>query len=309
MGNEARVTDPFEYITVEANGIDFRVGTTGDGDRFALCLHGFPETGLAWRNQVGTLVSRGWRMWSPDLRGYGGSDTPRRMADYTVEILMDDVAALMERAGAAEAREVMLMAHDWGAVVAWLVAMRRRVDLDRLVIMNVPHPACFRREITHLRQLRRSWYAAFFQIPWLPEVALTARGGRAVRRAILDSSVHPRRWETEVLDTYVDNVLRPGGAKAMIDYYRALIRGGGARRQARLGYPVIDTPTLMIWGEQDVALDLATIRGTDAYVAELELHTIADSGHFVQTDAAEEVDRILGGWLDRDPASSTPDER
>src|ERR1700733_2012746 len=147
---------------VEANGMRFEVLEEGAGDRLALCLHGFPEHAVSWRHQMPVLVGMGYRVWAVNQRGYGRSSRPGQVADYALHHLIDDVAALIDASGA---RSVTLIGHDWGAMVAWCVAATRKRPLERLVIMNVPHPLCFRAALKHWRQRRKSWYMAFFQLP------------------------------------------------------------------------------------------------------------------------------------------------
>ncbi len=135
-------------IEVKTDGLRFHVLEAGAGDRLALCLHGFPELGFSWRYQLPLLAELGFRAWAPDLRGYGGSDRPQGMHEYAIERLMDDVASLIDASGA---RETVLIAHDWGGVIAWYFALRRIRPLSRLVVMNLPHPAVFE------RALRSGW--------------------------------------------------------------------------------------------------------------------------------------------------------
>ncbi len=293
--------DEIRHRRIRAGELEFHVAECGAGERLALCLHGFPESWYSWRYQLPLLARLGWRAWAPDLRGYGESERPARMQDYAIERLMEDVAQLIDASGA---RETMLLAHDWGAIIAWYFAMRKLRPLSRLVIMNVPHPAPLARELRRMRQLRRSWYAVFFQLPWLPDRLLAARGARAVGQAILRSSCDPSRFPAEVLAEYQRAASRPGATTAMLNYYRALVRGGGGRRQERLGYPVIETPTLMIWGEEDVALTKETTLGTEAYVRDLTLHYLPGVSHWVQQEAPERVNALLEAWLARAPGTT-----
>lgn len=279
---------------VRAGDLGFHVASCGEGDRLALCLHGFPESWFSWRFQLPLLARLGWRAWAPDLRGYGETDRPARMQDYAIELLMQDVANLIDASGA---RETMLLAHDWGAAIAWLFAMRRLRPLSRLVIMNVPHPVPMTRELRTLRQLRRSWYIAFFQIPWLPERILGANGARAIGDAILHSSCDRSRFPDEVLDVYRRAAAPPGALTAMLNYYRAIVRGGGGERQRALGFPVIETPTLMLWGEQDVALSKETTYGTEEHVRDLTIRYLPGVSHWVQQEAPESVNAMLEAWL------------
>jgi pimeloyl-ACP methyl ester carboxylesterase len=206
---------------------------------------------------------------------------------------MDDVAGLIDASGC---RRVMLLAHDWGAIVAWYFAMRRLRALERLVILNVPHPGNWSRAGRSARQLLRSWYIYFFQLPGLPELMLTRGARRALDGMFRKGTLHPENFPDELLETYRRAWLAPGAARAMIDYYRALARGG-AKRQRALGFPVIETPTLMLWGERDLALTKQTTYGTERFVKDLTLRYLPEASHFVQQDAWQEVNALLEAWL------------
>ncbi len=273
-------------LLVEANGLRFEVLEQGTGDRLALCLHGFPEHAVSWRHQMPVLAALGYRVWAPNQRGYGRSSRPARVADYAMPALLDDVAALIDASGA---RSVVLIGHDWGAMVAWHFAAGRVRPLERLVIMNVPHPLCFGAALRHWRQARRSWYIAFFQLPWLPERLLSASGGAAVRRMFA-----PLALPDAVMATYAGQVAEPGAATAMLNWYRA----------ARLRSPrtpdmrrVIEVPTLLVWGEDDVALDLSCLDGTERHVRDLTLRRLPGVSHWVQQDAPAAVNRLLQDFL------------
>jgi pimeloyl-ACP methyl ester carboxylesterase len=295
------MTDPgIRHEHVQANGLRFHVAAVGPsgGDRLALCLHGFPESWFSWRHQLPLLARLGYRAWAPDLRGYGDTDRPARMQDYAIENLLADVAGLIDASGA---RETVLLAHDWGAVIAWYFAMRRTRPLAKLVICNVPHPAPMARELRHWRQLRRSWYAVFFQLPWLADRLLAANGARLVGRAFRDSAVDASRFPDDVLRVYREAASTPGATTAMLNYYRALVRGGGGRRQASLGFPKIETPTLLVWGEEDVALTKETTYGTDAYVSDLTVRYLPGVSHWVQQEAPESVNAMIEAFLGGQP--------
>jgi len=299
----AAVAPEIRHQSVRANGLRFHVASCGAGDRLALCLHGFPESWYSWRHQLPVLARLGYRAWAPDLRGYGESDRPARVAEYAIERLLEDVAGLIDAAGA---RETVLLAHDWGAVIAWYFAMRRLRPLQRLVIMNVPHPAPMARALRGFAQLRRSWYVLFFQLPWLPELALRARGAALVGRAFREMAVDKSRFPESVLQVYRENALRPGAARAMVSYYRALVRGGGGERQRRLGYPMIDVPTLLVWGEEDAALGRETTYGTEAHVRDLTVRYLPGVSHWVQQEAPESVNAMLEAWLTGRPVPQHP---
>jgi epoxide hydrolase 4 len=287
--------DPATRISVrmiEANGQTFELAECGTGDRLALCLHGFPELNFSWRYQMPLLAAKGYRVWAPNLRGYGASSKPEGVRAYALDHLTQDVAALIDASGA---KEVMLIAHDWGAIVAWAFAIQKLRPLSRLVIMNVPHPMVGMREIRKWRQFWKSWYIFFFQLPCLPEMMIGARGARAIKGAFYNMAVDKARFPREVLDVYAKAALRPGALTSMINYYRALVRH---RDTVDLGDGRIDVPTLMIWGEEDPALNIHCTEGTEQWVPNLTLHRLPGVSHWVQQEAPETVNAILGEWLD-----------
>lgn len=277
---------------IDANGLSFAVDEAGKGDRVAILLHGFPESRFSWRHQIPLLAAMGWRVIAPDLRGYGESSRPPYKSDYAIGHLVDDVAALFEASGA---RQRLLIGHDWGAAIAWAFALDKRLPLDGLVIMNVPHPAVLGRVMkASWRQPLRSWYMGFFQLPALPEAMMTARGARAIGQAFVGMAVDKSRFPPAVTDVYRRNALIPGAMTAMINYYRAntdMLRRWGATP------PVIEVPTLMIWGEADSALGIENTEGYEPYVRDFRLHRLPGVSHWVQQEAPEAVNAILSGWL------------
>ena len=290
------MTAAIRTAMVNANGLIFEVDQCGDGEKFALLLHGFPESKFSWRYQLPLLASLGYTAWAPNLRGYGKSSRPLGIPAYHIDNLVADAAGLIDAAGA---KETLLIAHDWGAVIAWQFAIRKARPLSRLIIMNVPHPACMARELRTWRQLRKSWYVFFFQLPWLPERVLTTKGAEAVQRAFTDMAVDKSRFPVAVTDEYRKTALEPGAMTAMINYYRAAVRAGDAAMNPKPG--TIDTPTLMIWGEEDVALDKATTLGTDEYVKNLTMRYLPGVSHWVQQEAPEKVNAMIAAWLADQP--------
>ncbi len=283
--------------TVRANGLEFAYDEAGSGDNIALCLHGFPESRFSWRHQLPALAAAGWHAIAPDLRGYGDTSRPVGRAAYTLRHLVDDAAALFDAFGA---RRRLLVAHDWGAVIAWQFAIERARPLDGLVIMNVPHPAVMRAVMRRsLAQLRRSWYIFFFQLPFLPEAMLGARRARGIGQAFVNMAVDKSKFPQTVLDHYRQNALRPGALTAMINYYRANFRQLGRANPT----PRIDIPTLMIWGEQDTALGLELTEGYNVYVTDFTLKRLPGVSHWVQQEAPEQVNNQLRDWLGRIGAS------
>lgn len=276
-------------MILRANGLEFACDVAGTGDDVALCLHGFPESRFSWRYQLPFLAAQGWRVVAPDLRGYGQSSRPIGKAAYHIDHLVDDVVGMFE---ALKPRRRLLVAHDWGAAIAWVVAMRRAVDLDGLVIMNVPHPTVFGDLIKHYRpQQLKSWYVAFFQIPWLPEYLLRQNRAQGVANAFLNMAVNKAMFPPEVLEQYRQNALIPGALTAMINYYRANL---SILDEAA---PPIEIPTLMLWGEEDKALDLKLTEGYDRHVRDFTLVRFPNVSHWVQQEAPDAVNAALLDWL------------
>jgi epoxide hydrolase 4 len=235
-------------------------------------------------------------VWAPNLRGYGRSSKPPKVSEYSMDRLLADIGALIDASGRDD---VTLIGHDWGAAQAWMFAIRRVRPLQRLVIMNVPHPACMRRELRSIRQLRKSWYIFFFQIPWLPEKLLSARHAKAIGDAFTKSAVDRSRFPDEVTEVYRRAAVQPGAMRSMLNYYRAAVRGSRAASSEELAQ--IDTPTLMIWGLEDVALSKATTDGTDEHVDDLTMRFLPSVSHWVQQEAPETVNAMLLAWLAGDP--------
>jgi epoxide hydrolase 4 len=280
--------------TVRANGQTFEVLTLGQGDRLALCLHGFPEVAESWSEQMLALTDAGYRVWAPNQRGYGRSSRPPAMQDYSIENLMLDVAGLIDASGA---KEVTLIGHDWGALVAWCFATRRIRPLKALIIINVPHPVCFTRSLRRLGQMLRSWYVLAFQLPWLPEKLLSRRQAQAIEDSILRSCNAPELFPKHLLEATRANAASPGASKAMIDWYRAFLRGGGLARQLRQGFPVIQVPTLLVWGEQDKFLAKYTTEGTEDFVPQLTKVFLPGVSHWVQQEATSACNAAILSFL------------
>ena len=287
---------------VHANGLDFHVNVCGDGDRLALCLHGFPELGFSWRHQLPLLASLGYRAWAPDLRGYGQTDRPQGLDQYAIEDLLEDVGALIDASGA---RETIVIAHDWGAFIAWQFAAHRVRPLERLVILNGPPPGTGRdRPSIFSRQFWRMSYVFFFQIPWLPERLFAARNYRILEDTFRGrTAAQPERFTDDVIRVYKDAAAGPGALTAMINYYRGILRGGGLKRMTARGFPVVETPTLLIWGEQDPILPPEIIDDAGTWVKNLSVNFIPDAGHWVQQEAPETVNSMLETWLKHEALS------
>jgi pimeloyl-ACP methyl ester carboxylesterase len=249
-------------------------------------LHGFPEHWWSWRFQMPALADAGFAVYAPDQRGYADSDKPRGVSAYHVDRLVEDVAGLVRSLGV---ERVHLVGHDWGGVVAWHVAARRPELVERLVVMNAPHPNLFARELRTLEQLRKSWYIFAFQLPWFPESRLVRRS--TLERTFRGWSRRREHFGDAVIDRYVDAVATPGAPTAMVHWYRALLR------RPVLHIPRIEAETLLVWGMDDRALGPRLTEGLEAHVPRLRIARIAEASHWVQQDAPEKVNELLLAFL------------
>ena len=276
---------------LQTAGLDFAIDEAGNGADIALCLHGFPENRFSWRYQLPFLAGLGWHAVAPDLRGYGDTARPAGRDAYRMDRLVADVCDLFDALGA---RRRLLIAHDWGALIAWQFAIQRARPLDGLVIMNVPHPAVFRKVIRRSpAQIAKSWYVFFFQLPLLPEWLLGANGAAAVGRAFSGMAVNKAAFPRDVLDHYRRAAAVPGALTAMINYYRANL----GLLTAPAPTPMIEVPCLMVWGEQDTALGLELTEGYGPYVRDFTLQRLPGVSHWVQQEAPEAVNAALQAWL------------
>jgi epoxide hydrolase 4 len=263
----------------------------GEGPLVVL-LHGFPEFWYSWRFQIPALARAGFRVVAPDMRGYNLSDKPSRVRDYQVELLARDVERLVLACGEERAAVV---GHDWGAAVAWMAAMLHPQRVERLAVLNVPHPVRFLEGLRMPRQLLRSWYVFFFQLPTLPEVGVRVGDFALFRHYFRNDPVRPGAISPEDVERYVAALSRPGALTSAINYYRALLRD--LRRSLRLVRRV-EAPVLVIWGEQDRYLEPFLAEPDRRWVPDLRVERLPDASHWVQQDRPQRVNRLLLEFLE-----------
>src|ERR1700733_11074981 len=260
----------------------------GDGPLVVL-LHGFPDFWYSWRFQIPALVGAGFRVVAPDMRGYNLSSRPPGVQSYAAARLAADVRDLIAERGGSSA---LLAGHDWGAAVAWLTAIRHPEVIERLAILNVPHPRQMVRALRRPgRQLLRSWYMFFFQIPWLPERLLAAGDWRGFRQPF--EGARPGAFTPADLERYKQAWSEPGAVTAMLNYYRAALRrppGGATGRSL----PPVQAPTLIIWGERDRHLGAELAQPDPRDVPALErVVRLPSASHWVQHDEPDRVSELL----------------
>ncbi|HEX2189336.1 MAG TPA: alpha/beta hydrolase [Longimicrobiaceae bacterium] len=284
---DAAAPGPWQHREAVVGGVRLHYVEAGAGPP-VLLLHGFPEFWYGWRLQIPALAEAGFRAVAPDLRGYNLSDKPRGVDAYRVERLVEDVAGLVRHLGTGRAH---LVGHDWGGVVAWYFAMLHPELLDRLVVLNAPHPAAFAREIVKPDQLLASAYAGFFQLPAVPELVLRAGDFALLERVFRTEPARPGAFTDADLERYREAFSRPGALTAALNYYRAFVRRG--RPEVR----TISAPTLLVWGEKDPHLVVRLTEGLDEWVPGIRVERIPEASHWVAADAPERVNRLLVDFL------------
>jgi pimeloyl-ACP methyl ester carboxylesterase len=281
---------PLEHHTVPTNGLHLHVVQTGPPDGpLVILLHGFPEFWYGWRQQLPALASAGYRVWAPDQRGYNLSDKPRRVRDYTIDQLAADIIGLLDAAGRETAA---IVGHDWGAAVAWHLAAQYPGRISRAAVLNVPHPRALGRALTRMpRQLLKSWYVFFFQLPWLPEALARWRGWRAARQSLRRTS-RPGTFSEADLALYQAAWSKLRAMRSMINWYRAAARH--ARRLGTTGRVAV--PVHIIWGEKDAFLERELARESLSFCENGRL-TYLPATHWVQHEAAATANDLLLAFL------------
>lgn len=254
-----------------------------------LCLHGFPELAVSWREQLAGL-SDSFRVVAPDMRGYGGTDAPSKVRDYDLDILTRDVVELIDALGVDK---VHLVGHDWGGAIAWEVGQRHGDRLHTLSVINCPPAQVMLKQLRRFDQLRRSWYMLFFQLPYVPERMLTKDPEATVPRVFRGNARNTAPFTQAALEPYVRQ-LRDRGLPG-INYYRAAARRW-PRRLSR-----IDVPTRLIWGLRDPALGpwFADPTLYEHWVTSFDRRLLEDAGHYPQIEAPDEVNAALREHFER----------
>jgi len=275
------------HESIFTNGVNLHVAMAGDKNGpLIILLHGFPEYWEAWKHQIPVLAKAGFRVWVPDQRGYNMSDKPEGIESYDLDLLVLDVIGLIEAAGVEKA---CIIGHDFGATVAWWLALLHPQRVERMAILNVPHPMSMELFLEqHLIQRLKSWYLVAFQIPWLPEWSFKYIGVWFLRRIGI-------AFKTADMRGYKEAFKQPGALKAMFHWYRAYVNYKGTSRMDDF---MVDLPTLIIWGEKDIALDKRLAPLSLNYTSAGKLVSIPEASHFVQHDEADKVNDILLDWFE-----------
>lgn len=292
------IEDSVRHGYAQVGGVRLHYAERGEGDELVILLHGFPECWYSWRHQLKALGDR-YHTVAPDMRGYNLSDKPPRVEDYRMDKLIDDVTGLIRHFGREKA---VVVGHDWGAAVAWGVALKHPEYVSRLVAMQVPPPAAWRANMT-FKQALASWYMLFFQIPLLPEWLVSANDFAAVERSLKETGAFT---DTDIA-VYKKALKEPNALTCAINYYRANFfslffkqkNEGDDLRDDR-----VHVPTLLIYGERDKFIVPETMKDLNRFVdAPYREARFKNYAHWIQNEAPAEVNAELASFLDTQPSS------
>jgi pimeloyl-ACP methyl ester carboxylesterase len=279
------------FSRIPTNGIQLHVAEAGPADGpLVILLHGFPEFWYGWRNQIAPLAARGFHVVAPDQRGYNLSDKPAGIANYDLDLLAADVIGLADHFGR---QTFALVGHDWGSAVGWWTAGLYPGRVERLAILNAPHPAVWLEAMRNNPvQRRKSSYVRLFGIPWLPEFLIRLSGFQALARAFRDS-VRPAAFTEADLKAYSAAWSQPGALTAMIHYYRAVLR----KQLAPAAEYRISCPVWIIWGRHDAYVVPALAESSKNLCDDGRIVWLDHATHWVQHDEPDRVSGLLADFL------------
>jgi pimeloyl-ACP methyl ester carboxylesterase len=304
LAGVAPAPPPIEHDSVDVNGVKLHYAKSGSGE-LILFLHGFPEFWYAWKHQLDEF-GRDRLAVAPDMRGYNLSSKPAAVDQYRIPLLVEDVRALAERLGFGAKRKFVLVGHDWGGAVAWAYAIAHPDTLDKLVIVNAPHPAIFQRELgENPAQQKASQYMLMFRGPDA-EKTLSANDHAMLVEIVLGEGLKQGYVTEADKKAYLEAWSQPGALTGGLNYYRAAQVGPPTAMQAvptefvpRAASTKVNVPTLVIWGERDTALLTGNLEGLDAYVPKLTVRRIPDGTHWVVHEKPELVNKHIREFIAR----------
>jgi len=272
----------WEHKYITTNGVKLHYVTQGTGP-LMLMLHGFPEFWYSWRHQIPEFAQY-FQVVALDLRGYNDSEKPKAQSAYIMDEFVKDIEGVIKNLGH---EKCILVGHDWGGAIAWFFAYAHPEMLEKLIILNLPHPAKFSQGFFTPQQLLRSWYMFFFQLPAIPELLLQSFDYQTIAQTIQGTAVNKNAFTSSDLEAYQNAAAKPGALTAMLNYYRNSLNSFLPNKK----WGILPVPTLMIWGENDTALGKELTYGTDAYVSNFQIKYIPHCGHWVQQEQPQLVNQ------------------
>lgn len=275
------------HRNLDVGDVNLHVVEAGPEDGpLAVLLHGFPEYWYGWKGQIAPLAEAGFRVVVPDQRGYGRSDKPRGAASYRIDRLAGDVEGLIRALGRESA---CVAGHDWGGAVAWWLGTTAPERVDRLAILNVPHPAVLRRNLSsNWAQMRKSWYIFFFQLPFVPEWFYSRNDWAVGVRTLLGTS-RKGTFTRADLERYKEAWSQDGAIHGMINWYRAALRHPAPTPPDLR----VTVPTKILWGEQDRFLGTQMVDPSLALCDRGEVQRFPEASHWLQHEEPDQVAESL----------------
>ncbi len=287
------MTQPtWQHDSMITNGLRLHYVTQGEGS-LMLMLHGFPEFWYSWKHQIPEFA-QDHKVVAVDLRGYNQSDKPTEPEAYRMRELLQDVRGIVLGLGY---ERCTLVGHDWGGAIAWTFADSYPELVERLIVLNFPHPAKLLAGLKTPQQQLRSWYILFFQLPWLPEFVLQVDNYRLIGEIFKGTASNEIAFPPADLEAYKQAAAQPGALTAMLNYYRANIMQPAWDNRA---WRVLDMPILMIWGEADQALGKELTYGTELYASNLTVRYLPEASHWVQQEQPQRVNHYMREFLGAD---------
>ncbi|WP_299289655.1 alpha/beta hydrolase [uncultured Mucilaginibacter sp.] len=270
------------------NGITLHAATAGPQQgKMMLFLHGFPEFSLGWKKQLLFFAAKGFRVIAPDQRGYNLSSKPKGVKAYRIENLVEDMVGLIQQ---LSTEKVILVGHDWGGGVAWELAGQYPELIEKLIVLNMPHLRVMRETLkSNARQMLRSWYTGFFQIPFLPEWMISWFNFKLMERSIIGTALQNTFTRLEI-GQYKSAWRQPGAVRAMINWYRAY-------KYSRPAFKRIQIPTLILWGTQDKFLLPQMAGKSNMLCAKGKLIYIDDATHWLHHEKAAKINQLILNFL------------
>ena len=277
----APIESMFEHKYADVNSICLHYVTAGKG-KLIMFLHGFPEFWYEWKNQLAEF-GRDYQTVAPDMRGYNLSSKPVEVEQYRMKYLIEDVRALAEH---LEHNKFILVAHDWGGGVAWPFAMRHPEYLEKLIMVNAPHPITFIRELRDNPAQRKASQYILTHRTTEAERMLARNDYEVLVSSLLEEGMKQGYFTEEDKKAYIEAWSQPGALTGGLNYYRAAQLGsftgeGDDSLSADSSLFTVVVPTLVIWGERDRYLLTGNLEGLEKYVPDLTIRRIPDGSHWV----------------------------
>jgi pimeloyl-ACP methyl ester carboxylesterase len=285
--------------------LNVQVGGPEDGEPIIL-LHGFPESHRTWRG-VAPDLAHDFRVVAPDQRGFGASDKPQGVEAYRTDRILEDLIALADALGLGR---FTLVGHDWGGAVAWLAALKHPDRLDRLIVVNAPHPLVFQKSLfDDPAQRAASQYISAFRNPMM-EKGIEAMGLETFFSKTFASHADISLLSDAERQAYLDDWGAPGAMTAMLNWYRAseivvprIGEEAPAPAWTKAPFPKIVVPTLVLWAMRDTALLPVQLGGLHDLVEDLRIVTIPDAGHFVPWEQPATVAEAIRDFMHDRPGA------